>query len=761
MTNLQKSIFTADHLLFDIDVNNIKDAFKQIAEKAKELGVITDVDSLVKELENREKVGTTGLSEQFAIPHASSSDITRPCVIAARFKQPIDWKSVDDKPVQFVICLLIPNEKLSELHVTYLARIANSLLNEWFKNELITAKKPATIVRLIKDALENKAKPVEPTKKDVAEEKQIVKTVEQSQKTDKPKKILVGVTGCATGIAHTFMARTAIEKYGEAHGYEVWIETQGQDGPQHIIPEELIKKADFVIIASDIHIDSDRFFGKRLYKCDTNEAINTPSIAFKNMEQKAVLISAGSGYSNPQAMKKQKNGFMKHFLSGVSHMIPVLVFSGIICSIVTAIVNGLYLDAYNEYIKTLVENIPSFSTWLSLNHEWAYVLMTIANVGFTLFTAVMGAYIAESIAGRAAFAPGLIASFVMGNTGNGWVWWWPGIPQSAHVQVSGQWVDISGISIGVLSAIIMGFAAGYLVKAVLRIKVKDTYKPLMSILFIPVICTSALVFPYVFLLSAVFCCAMNYIGAGIAIAGGVPGVNFLIGFLLGLMVGVDMGGPVNKIAVSTGTGLISIDPRFMGACAAAIPIAPLATGLCCVMFRKIFDEEDFRNGVAAIGLGAMGISEGAIPMFTKYPKQTFVANIIGSAVAGGLAFTFFCGGHVAMYGGPISAACLGIYADPGKLGIVIPTVFGGTGTSAAQNNGMQFISILWFFVAIAGGVAVECVVYYFMIRAFKLYRWKGLARMRKHMIKKAEAECEANWKHMAKLRNKVRKQQTA
>ncbi|MCF0124713.1 MAG: hypothetical protein HUJ68_02975 [Clostridia bacterium] len=98
-----------------------------------------------------------------------------------------------------------------------------------------------------------------------------------------------------------------------------------------------------------------------MYKCDTNEAINTPSIAFKNMEQKAVLISAGSGYSNPQAMKKQKNGFMKHFLSGVSHMIPVLVFSGIICSIVTAIVNGMYLDAYNEYIKPLTENIPTFS----------------------------------------------------------------------------------------------------------------------------------------------------------------------------------------------------------------------------------------------------------------------------------------------------------------------------------------------------------------------------------------------------------------
>ena len=204
------------------------------------------------------------------------------------------------------------------------------------------------------------------------------------------------------------------------------------------------------------------------------------------------------------------------------------------------------------------------------------------------------------------------------------------------------------MSLGIIAAIAMGFAAGHLVKLCLRIPTKPALRPLINIIFIPVICTSALVFPYVFCLSAIFSCAMNYIGAGIAIAGAIQGVNFLIGFLLGFMVGFDMGGPINKIAVTTASCLIPVDPRFMGACACAIPIAPLATGLSCVMFRKLFDEEDFKNGCAALGLGVMGISEGAIPMFTKYPKQTFIANIIGGAVAGGLAFTFFVGGHVAM-----------------------------------------------------------------------------------------------------------------
>ena len=748
-----QKIFTASHLLFDIDVEDMKDAFTQIAKKAKDLGVIKSVPNLVKALLEREKISTTGMSESFAIPHASLEEIKYPCVIAARFSEAIEWKSVDGKPVKFAICLLIPKAKLSSLHMKYLSRVASALLNQWFKDQLLTAKKPETVVRKVKKAITTEPKQVKQSPKKIEKDKKEVQAFAKAKelvdsKSPKRKLNIVGVTGCAGGIAHTFRARTALEKYADANNMNIWVETHGQDGQQHTIPEDLIKEADYVIIASDINIDTDRFFGKKVYKCSTNEAINTPALAFKNMQEKAMLVSAGSGYANPEALKGTKDSkFMKHFLSGVSHMIPVLVFSGIICAIITAVINGMYLDEFNA-ISAIIGK--SFSEWLDANHHWAFVLQTVANVGFTLFTAVMGGYIADSIAGRSAFAPAMIASFVMGNAGNGFVWWWDGLPQQVEINWHNySWIDsssqltttyISGISLGIIAAIVMGFAAGYLVKLFLKIKVKPAFRPLMTILFIPVIGTSILVFPYVFLLSGVCCCAMNYIGAGIAIAGSIPGVNFLIGFLLGLMIGFDMGGPVNKIACSTATGLIAVDPRFMGACAAAIPIAPLATGICCVMFRKLFDEEDFKNGVTAIGLGCTGISEGAIPMFTKYPKQTFVANIIGGAVAGGLAFSFFCGGHVAMYGGPLSAACMGIYADPGQIQVSIPEIFGGTGSSAIQTNGMQYISVAWFFVAIAGGVAVECVVYYFMIKSFKTGYGKKLARLRRKLYKEAGKE---------------------
>ncbi|MCF0227634.1 MAG: PTS sugar transporter subunit IIA [Malacoplasma sp.] len=717
MKKKEQPIFTQSHLLFDIEVKNMNDAFKQIAKKAKDLGVISNIDKLIKGLEEREKIGTTGMSESFAIPHASNTDVKYPCVIAARFKQPIDWKSVDGKPVKFVICLLIPKEKLSDLHVTYLSRVANALLDASFKEKLNTAQNPATISRLIKSALDKKA---EVSKVETKEAKP-TKVTKEPSKTGKQKKILVGVTACASGIAHTFMAKTAIEKYGNTHDYEVWIETHGQDGAKHVIPNDLIKKADYVIVASDIHVETDRFYGKRLYRCTTNEAINTPSLAFKNMEQKAVLMSAGSGTANPQSMQEQKGGFMKHFLSGVSRMIPFLVFSGIVYAILNAIIQGLYGTTVEADLIALGEYT-----------QWAIYALKVAGVGFTFFVAIMGGFIAESIAGRAAFAPGMIASFVMGSTDC--VFWYPGIPQKVEINMSitGEInATISGISLGIIAAIAMGFAAGYLVKLCLRIPTKPALRPLINIIFIPVVCTSALVFPYVFGLSAVFACAMNYVGAGIAIGGAIQGVNFLMGFLLGFMIGFDMGGPVNKIAVTTATSLIQIDPRFMGACACAIPIAPLATGLSCVMFRKLFDEEDFKNGCTALGLGAMGISEGAIPMFSKYPKQTFIANVIGGAVAGGLAFTFYVGGHVAMWGGPLIAACLGYYADPGALGITIPNVFGGM-----NKDGLSFLSTLWYFVALAGAVVVEVTVYYFLIRRLKLYHWKDLAKLKKRVANK-------------------------
>jgi PTS system fructose-specific IIC component len=388
----------------------------------------------------------------------------------------------------------------------------------------------------------------------------------------------------------------------------------------------MIKKAAAVIIASDINVELERFAGKRIYLTNTNEAINQPVAALKKTIDSKSIHASNANETTFSATKK--TGFMNHFLNGVSHMIPFIVFSGIIYAILNAIGVGLY-DG----------NIPKDS-YLD------YALQA-ANIGFSLFTGVMGGYIAMSIAGRAALAPGFIAT-VCASSPAMYIFY-QGIPSSVDIKVDNQSIAISNISLGIVAAIMMGFAAGYLVNIFNRIKMHKMLKPILPLIIIPVVCSSLLVFPFQFALSGILGCAMNYFGAGLAIAGSNDIGRLAMGFVLGAMVGFDMGGPINKIAVATATSLIVVDPSLMGGVAAAIPIAPLGCGLASVVFgRKLFDDNEKGLGVTALALGFMGISEGAIPFAAKRLKQTFIANIIGSAIAGGLACLFYVGGHVGM-----------------------------------------------------------------------------------------------------------------
>lgn len=686
-------IFSINHLILNADCKTQKQAFELIAKQAKKLGVINNESNLVNGLIRREKVSTTGMKQFFAIPHAMNSDINKPAIIAVRFKNGIDWKSFDKKPVKFAIALLIPKQNLSDLHMEYLARISTALMDESVCEKLLKAKDNKVVYNLIAKAINEKDKSLAITKSAKKESK--------PKKLDSSKPLIIGVSACATGIAHTFMAREALEKGAKTLGYNIHIETEGQNGREHAVTPELIEKADYVVIAADISVDTERFAGKKIYFCDTNAAINNPEQTLKNVVAKAAIGGQVTSKKGAQASTKgestglefkasgkKMDKFMKPFLSGVSHMIPVIVFSGIVYAL---------LNAINMALKNTGASgdIEGTAMWYA---------MQAANIGFSLFTGIMGAYIAEAIGGRAAFAPGLIATTAASTPSL--YWFWPGLPKEITYQTHGQDVTISGISLAIFAAITMGFAAGYLVKWINSWKIKPIFRSLMSIIFIPVVATSVLVFPFVFLLSGVLGCFMNYFAYGLAIAGSIPGVNFLIGFLLGAMVGVDMGGPINKIAVATGSCLILVDPRLMGACAAAIPVAPLGCGLATVLFRKVFNEEERKVGVSAMALGCMGISEGAIPMFSKNPKQTLIANIVGSAIAGGLAFCFFCGGHVSMWGGPLIALFLGVYADPGQIHEFIPSLFGGS-----EDTPLKYISILWYFLAIGVGMIVQMFIY--------------------------------------------------
>lgn len=673
---------------FGNEVQNENEVLLEISNFAYKNKIIqnkNEIEILYNEFKKREEESTTAFEDGFAIPHARIKEIQEPAIIISKFKK-TNWKALDQSEVQIAIALLIPLDKASKIHIEFLSKIATLLL----KNEFRKTMKSLSNEKEIKEYVL----------------KELNDTTTQAKKIKKNVKInIVGVSACATGVAHTYMAKESLELAGNELNWNVKIETQGQKGIEFQITDEEIEKADAVVFATDIYVDPERFLGKKIIKVKTNDAIHNPHQVLKKALEENNATKKNESNKEISSSKEFKSSkiknFMGHLLSGVSRMIPFIVFSGILWAIFNSILQAN---------PSLGKN----STFL--------IAKEISEIGFGVFIAMMGGFIAESITGRAGFAVGFISTFAAANSK--FYFWWNingsnGIPQIKDLfnGFSDNLSQLDNVGLSLFAAIIMGFTSGHLVKWVLSWKTHKLISPIMPIIFIPVVCSSVIVFPFIFLLSGPLGYLMNGLVFGIASAGKIPFLNFFIGCLLGAMIGFDMGGPINKIAGTTATALIVVDPRLMGAVAAAIPIAPLGCGLATLIGRKIFSNKERAEGIIALGLGFFGISEGAIPFAMNRPKKVLICNLVGSSIAGGLAFLFFVGGYVGMWGGPITALVLGVKTPVTELGILgtqIPLIFGGGG------QGMEFISILWFFLAIIGGTLIHASLFIFLIKLDKL-----------------------------------------
>ncbi|MDK2819844.1 MAG: fructose-specific PTS transporter subunit EIIC [Mycoplasmataceae bacterium] len=669
-------MFNLENILLEKEIKSRNDVFNLIADEAILLKIIlgSNRQKLIDAFINRENESTTGFEDGFAIPHARIKEILKPTIFVIRSNTPIKWESMDGNPIKVAIALLIPEDQSSTLHMDVLSKVATLLLDNEFRKNMHSLKTKEKIYNYLNLKIN--------------EEK---KVINQSG----TKGLIVGVSACATGVAHTFMAKDSLEKAGVEMGYKIKIETQGQKGIESKLTDTEIENAESVIIAADIYVDLDRFQGKKILKVKTNNAISEP---VKCIEESLKQNIDGENKSkktlDTNFKQTRMNVFMGHLLSGVSRMIPFIVFSGIVWAIMNSLgsINGV---GDNEVYK---------------------ILKGISEIGFTVFIAIMGAFIAESITGRAGFAPAFIATFAAANTN--FTFWWNldgisnPIPQIDFFFPNASETGVGNVGLSLFSAIIMGFSAGYFIKWILSWKTHKLITPIISIIFIPVVSTIILTFPFILLLSGPLGFIMNAIVFGLSEAAKINGLNFLIGFLLGCMIGFDMGGPINKIAGTCATALIVVDPRLMGSVAAAIPIAPIGCGISTIWARKKFTEKERAEGVSALGLGFFGISEGAIPFAVNRPKQVLIANVIASGIAGGLAFLFFCGGYVGMWGGPITAIVGGVSApvtELAKLNQTIPQIFGG------GSNGLQYISILWFFLAIILGSIIHSLIFVFGI----------------------------------------------
>ncbi|MDI3390214.1 PTS fructose transporter subunit IIABC [Streptomyces sp. B-S-A8] len=415
---------------------------------------------------------------------------------------------------------------------------------------------------------------------------------------------LVAVTACPTGIAHTYMAAEKLQQAAEGLGIEIKVETQGSIGSENALSDNDVRDADGVIIAADKEVDLDRFAGKRILSVGVAEGIRHPEELIERVQSAPVHGGGGSAPAGGGAIGtgggggRERSLAYKALMNGVSYMIPFVVVGGLLIAI------SLSLGGHTDPEKGLV--IPDGSFWMHVND--------IGVIGFTLMVPILSGYIAYAIGDRPALVPGMIG---------GWI------------ANTGELYD-SEAGAGFIGAIVTGFLAGYLVLWIKRIRVPKFAQPIMPIIVIPIVATSALGLFFIYVIGRPIAWVFEHLTSWLS---GMTGTSAIVlGALLGLMIAFDMGGPVNKTAFLFGAGLIATgNQTVMGMCAAAIPVMPLGQGLATLIRRKLYTEQERETGLAALFMGFFGISEGAIPFAAARPAQVIPANMLGGAVAGAIA----------------------------------------------------------------------------------------------------------------------------
>ncbi|MFE2632102.1 fructose-specific PTS transporter subunit EIIC [Streptomyces sp. NPDC059374] len=409
---------------------------------------------------------------------------------------------------------------------------------------------------------------------------------------------LLAVTACPTGIAHTYMAAEKLAQAAESRGIDMKVETQGSIGAENVLDDNDVAQADGVIVAADKDVDLSRFAGKRVLTVGVAEGIRHPEQLIDRVLSAPVHAAGGAPTAPASAGGRERGAGYKALMNGVSYMIPFVVVGGLLIAI------SLSLGGHTDPSGGLV--IPKDSFWMDVNN--------IGVIGFTLMVPILSGYIAYAIGDRPALVPGMIG---------GWI------------ANTGELYD-SKAGAGFIGAIVTGFLAGYLVRWIKKVKVPRFAQPIMPIIVIPIVATTALGLFFIHVIGKPISWVFEHLTDWL---GGMTGTSaVLLGAILGLMIAFDMGGPVNKTAFLFGAGLIATgNQTVMGMCAAAIPVMPLGQGLATLLRRRLYSEQERETGFAALFMGCFGISEGAIPFAAARPAQVIPANMLGGAVAGAIA----------------------------------------------------------------------------------------------------------------------------
>ena len=596
-------------MLLDLQATTKEAAIDEMINSLVENGVVTDFDVFKAGIMAREAQTSTGLGDGIAMPHSKNAAVKEATVLFAKSNKGVDYESLDGQPTDLFFMIAAP-EGANDTHLAALAELSKYLMQAGFADRLRKVTSPDEVIVAFNTGEEEAQ----------AEEAKKAQAVKEAASSDKP--LIVAVTACTTGIAHTYMAEESLIKTGEEMGVNVRVETNGASGVGTPLTAEEISKAVGVIVAADKAVETARFDGKKLISKPVAAGIRQPQELIQNiLDGKAEVFHAENAGAAQDSSEKLSLGgaFYKHLMSGVSQMLPFVIGGGIMIAL------AFLLDQVMGVPKNQLSQLGSY-------HEIAAQFKAIGGAAFGFMLPVLAGYIAYSIAEK----PGLVSGFVAGAIASSGAAF-GGVPFASGGKAT---LALAGVSSGFLGALVGGFLAGgvILVLRKLLAGIPRALEGIRSILLLPLL--------------GVFATGFLMLAVNIPMAAINTGLNnflsslsgssaVLLGLLVGGMMAVDMGGPVNKAAYVFGTGTLAATVTsggsvVMAAVMAAGMVPPLAVFVATLLFKDKFSQEERDSGLTNIVMGLSFITEGAIPFGAADPARAIPSFIVGSALTGAL-----------------------------------------------------------------------------------------------------------------------------
>lgn len=550
-------------------------------------GIINNEKEYLNSVLEREKESTTGVGNGIAIPHGRCKAVDKAGLAAIVLNKPVEYEALDNKPVELLFLIAAPEDK-GNVHLEILSKLAMMLMDQEFTFKLKNSRTAEEFIRVIDEAEENKNA--------------------QIKEEIKSDKLILAVTACPTGIAHTYMAAEALEKAAAKKGLRIKVETRGSGGAKNILKESEIEEAEGIIVAADTKVPMDRFNGHQVIECQVSKGISSPEDLIDD-----ILNHKGKTFKSNIKAEKEETGdslghqLYKHLMNGVSHMLPFVVGGGILIAL-AFLIDGLSYDI-NALSAAERANFGCLTPLSSL------LKGQIGGLAFSFMLPVLAGFIAMSIADRPGLAVGIVGGAIAAN----------------------------GTS-GFLGALAAGFIAGYLVELIKKVSDKvipaslDGIKP---VLIYPLLGILGIGLIMIYAIEPV----VGAINTGLnSFLSSLSGANvILLGMLVAGMMAVDMGGPFNKAAYVFGVASIaSGNYNIMAAVMIGGMVPPCAIALSTLLFKDKFTESERKSGPTNFIMGLAFITEGAIPFAAADPLHVIPGCVIGSAVSGGLSMLFNC-----------------------------------------------------------------------------------------------------------------------